>query len=98
MAVKVLIKRKCIEGKLKEVSKLLIKARSLAMDFPGYYSSETLSEHGHPNNVLVVAMWQKIEDWHNYRDSGQRKTNEAAFEPFLSAPTEYEVYELGLQL
>lgn len=98
MAVKVFIKRKCIEGKLREVSKLLITARSIAMEYPGYFSAETLSERGHPNNVMVVAMWQEKEDWDNYRDSEQRKANEAELEPLLSGPTEYEIYELGLRL
>ncbi len=98
MAIKVLIKRKCIEGKLREVSRLLIKARSIAMDYPGYFSSETLSEHGHPNNVVVVSMWQDKENWDDYRNSEQRRSNEAEFEALLSGPTEYEIYELGLRL
>ncbi len=98
MAIKVFIRRKCIEGKLRDVSKLLTKARSIAMNYPGYFSSETLSENGQPNNIVVVVMWQRKEDWDDYRNSEQRRTNEAKFEPLLSVPTEYEVYELGLQL
>jgi len=42
MAVKVLIKRKVKDGKLNEVSKLLIKARYNAIGQQGYISSETL--------------------------------------------------------
>ena len=63
MAVKVLIKRKIENGKLNETSKLLIKARYAAMGQQGYISSETLTDCDDPNKVVVISMWQKIENW-----------------------------------
>ena len=98
MAVKVLIKRKMADGKLNEVSQLLNKARYNAMGQPGYISSETLSGTDDPNNVVVVSMWQKIEHWDQWKNSDARAENEAKFEALLDGPTEYETYNLGLNL
>jgi heme-degrading monooxygenase HmoA len=96
MAVKVLIKRKVKDGKLNEASKLLIKARYAAMTQPGYISSETLTDCNKPNNVAVISMWQKIENWNQWRNSDLRAKNETAFDALLDAPAEYETYNLGL--
>ena len=98
MAVKVLIKRKIKDGKINDASKLLIKARYNAMNQPGYISSETLSGCDDPNNVVVISMWQRIENWNQWENGDLREGNEAAFEALLDGPTEYETYNLGLQL
>ena len=83
---------------MNDVSKLLLKARYNAMDQQGYISSETLSGCDDTNNVLVISMWQKIEDWNQWKNNELRAENEAAFEALLDGPTEYETYNLGLQL
>jgi heme-degrading monooxygenase HmoA len=98
MAVKVLIRRKIKDGKLNDASKLLIKARYNAMGQKGYISSETLSGCDDPNSLLVISMWQRIEDWGQWKNDNLREENEAAFEALLDGPTEYEAYNLGLQL
>ena len=98
MAVKVLIKRKIKYGKLNDASKLLLKARYNAMDQKGYISSETLSGCDDPNYLLVISMWKRIEDWNQWKNDDLREENEAAFEALLDGPTEYETYNLGLQL
>ena len=97
MAAKVLIKRRIKDGKLNEASKLLIKARYNAMGQQGYISSETLSGCDDPNNVVVISMWQKIENWNQWKNSDLRAENEAKFETLIDGPTEYETYNLGLQ-
>jgi heme-degrading monooxygenase HmoA len=94
--VKVLIKRKIKDGKLNDASKLLIKARYNAMGQPGYISSETLSGCDDPNNVVVISMWQRIENWNQWENGDLRAENETAFEALLVGPTEYETYNLGL--
>ena len=96
MAVKILIKRKIKGGKMNEASKLLIKARYNAMGQQGYISSETLSGCDDQSNVLVVSMWQKIENWNQWKTSELRAENEAEFETLLDGPVEYETYNLGL--
>jgi len=98
MAVKVLIKRKVKDGKLNEASKLLIKARYNAMGQQGYISSETLSGCDDPNNVVVISMWQRIENWNQWKNGDLRAENETAIEALLDGPTEYETYNLGLEL
>jgi heme-degrading monooxygenase HmoA len=98
MAVKVLIKRKVKDGKLNEASKLLIKARYNAMGQRGYISSETLSGCDDPKNVVVISMWQRMENWNHWKNNDLRAENEKAFEELLDGPTEYEAYNLGLQL
>ena len=98
MAVKILIRRKIKDGKLNEASKFLTKARYNAMGQKGYISSETLSGCDDPNNVVVVSMWQRIEDWNQWKDDDLRAENETAFEALLDRQTEYEAYNLGLQL
>jgi len=98
MAIKVLIKRKIKGGKMNEASKLLIKARYNAMGQQGYISSETLSGCDDQNNMVVVSMWQKIENWNQWEKSELRAENETKFELLLDGPVEYETYNLGLQL
>jgi len=98
MAIKVLIKRKIKDGKMNEASKLIIKARYNAMGQQGYISSETLSGCDDQNNVIVVSMWQKIENWNQWEKSELRAENETKFESLLDGPVEYETYNLGLQL
>jgi len=98
MAIKVLIKRKIKDGKMNDASKLLIKARYNAMGQQGYISSETLSGCDDQNNVVVVSMWQKIENWNQWEKSELRAENETKFELLLDGPVEYETYNLGLQL
>jgi heme-degrading monooxygenase HmoA len=98
MAVKVLIKRKIKDGKLNEASKLLVKARYAAMGQQGYISSETLTDCDDPNKVVVISMWQKIENWNQWKKSDTRSETEIGFESVLDGPTEYEAYNLGLTL
>lgn len=98
MAVKVLIKRKIKDGKLNEASKFLTKARYNAMGHKGYISSETLSGCDDPNDVLVISMWQRLEDWNRWKNDELRAENEAAFEALLDRPTEYDAFNLGLQI
>ena len=98
MAVKVLIKRKIKDGKLNEASKLLIKARYAAMGQQGYISSETLTDCDDPNKVVVISMWQKIGNWHQWKSSDLRSETEAGFKALLDGSTKYETYNLGLVL
>lgn len=97
MAVRVLIKRRIKAGKLNEASKLITQARYNAMDQPGYISSETLTECDDPNRVLVVSMWQRLENWNAYVDSEVRKSHEERFAEMLDGSTVVEAYHMGLQ-
>jgi heme-degrading monooxygenase HmoA len=69
MAVQVLIRRKVIENKAKELSPLIVKLRSLATIQPGYISGETLNCIDPPdrNEYLVISRWHSVEDWAQQR-------------------------------
>ena len=97
MIVKVIIKRKSKEGKAREVFTLLNKIRSDAMNQKGYITGETLINHDNPREVLVIAMWQDMENWLKWRDNPDRKANEALLERCLEEPTVYESYVFSTQ-
>jgi len=95
MVVKVLIKRKIKEGKAREVFSLLNKFRMDAMSQKGYISGETLINHDDPQEILVIAIWQGIENWLHWKENPERVANEARLEGWLEGPTSYHVYVLG---
>ena len=97
MAVKIVTKRKFKDGNMRAASRLLINNRNGAMQQPGYISSETLQSLSDPDQVVVVTMWQKIEDWNAWKTSETRQANETEFKDYLVGDTEYEYYSLGLQ-
>ena len=72
MAIKVQIKRNFKPGTLDTASRILIRARYQAMGMQGYIASETWSDLADPHKVIVVSMWQSIEDWQRWQDSPQR--------------------------
>lgn len=96
MSVKILIRRKFKKEALKDVSKMLIEARSSAMGSKGYISTETLVNYDDPQSVIIVSMWQSKEDWDSYQSSAARKDREKKWQEILEAPTEYEVFRMGM--
>jgi heme-degrading monooxygenase HmoA len=92
MLVKVMIKRKIKAGKAREVFALLNKTRSAAMNQRGYITGETLMNHDNPREILVIAMWQDMENWLNWKENPDRKANETILERWLEEPTAYESY------
>jgi len=95
MLVKVLIKRKIQEGKTRETFVLLNKFRSDAMGQKGYISGETLFNHDNPQEILVISIWQSMDNWLSWKENKERKANEARIESWLEGPTQYDVYVLG---
>jgi len=98
MVVKVFIKRHIKEGQTKQVLTLLKKFRSTAMDQTGYISGETLFSHDDPKKLVVMSMWQSVENWLQWKGNADRKAHETEMEQHLEKPTEYEVYVLGTYL
>ena len=95
MAVQVLIRRKIMETKAKEVAPLIVKLRSLATIQPGYISGETLVSHDDPQDVLVIGTWQDMESWQAWKENPKRKEFEAMLELYQESPTSYEAFMLG---
>ena len=95
MVVKVLIKRKIKEGRTREVFALLNRFRSDAMNQKGYISGETLFNHDIPQEILVIGMWQSMENWLDWKNNPERLANERLLENMLDGSTEYQAYVLG---
>lgn len=72
MAIKVQITRDFTPGTLDQASRILTRMRYQAMGMQGYITSETWSHLGNPHKVVVVSMWQSIDDWNQWQDSPQR--------------------------
>ena len=98
MAVKILIKRKFKNGNMRAASRFLINNRSGAMQQRGYISSETLRSLDDKDQIMVVSMWESMEDWQAWKNSETRKANVAEFKEYMIGETEYEHYSLGLPL
>ena len=98
MAVKIVIKRKFKDGNMRVASRLLINNRNEAMKQSGYISSESWRSLDDTDQVVVVSMWDNMEDWKTWKNSETRLANEAEFKDYLVGQTEYEHYSLGLPL
>lgn len=96
MAVKILIRRKFKPVDRKQITSMLIKARSNAMGMKGYISTETLVSDTDPLTFIMLSMWQNKADWENYRQSAVRQEHEQGFTGILEGETEYEVYNMGM--
>lgn len=95
MVVKVLISRNIKEGKTRVVFPLLNKIRTHAMSQRGYISGETLFNHDNPQEILVISMWQSMENWLAWKEHPERNANERVLEQYLEEPTGYKSYVLG---
>jgi len=95
MAVQVLIRRKIVKDKIKEVAKLMVELRSLARAQPGYMSSESLQCIDPPGNeeYLIRSSWQSDEDWKRWLHSDERVAIQQRIDAITQEETEYKVYE-----
>ena len=95
MAIQVLIRRRHVEGKEKELAPLIVKMRSLARAQPGYVSSETLRCIDPPGEkeYLVRSTWQSVEDWKKWLHSQERSEIQKEIDVVSSEKTEYRIYE-----
>jgi heme-degrading monooxygenase HmoA len=98
MIAKIIIKRRFVEGKTKQVVALLNEIRSRAMQQPGYISGETLMKTEYPQNMAVIATWQTMEDWQAWKENPERQKFEEMLAIYQSRPTEYDEYLLGTAL
>jgi antibiotic biosynthesis monooxygenase (ABM) superfamily enzyme len=95
MAVQVLIRRKVVESKVKEVATLMVELRSLARAQPGYMSSESLRCIGPPcdDEYLIRSTWQSIDQWQTWLHSKERSIIQQKIDDITGEKTEYKVYE-----
>ena len=65
------------------------------MEQPGYLTGETLIGHDDPQKILVISMWENVENWLRWKEDPNRKANEALLLPYLEEPAQYETYVFG---
>ncbi len=95
MQAKIIIKRKLIKGKQREIIALLRELRSGALQQPGYISGETLSTLEDPQTLVVIGSWQDMESWIAWKENDTRKTLERMLETYQETSTEYLELTLG---
>ena len=88
MVIKVLIRRLIKENKIGDVVELLKNLRVGAMNQSGYISGETLINQNDSRHLMVVSIWQTVEDWNRWQESDERKANDEKLERFLIVPAE----------
>jgi heme-degrading monooxygenase HmoA len=95
MAVQILIRRKIVKEKIKEVANLMVELRSLARAQPGYVSSESLRCIDPPNDedYLIRSTWQSLEAWEKWLHSEKRMAIQKKIDDLTQLQTEYKVYE-----
>jgi heme-degrading monooxygenase HmoA len=95
MQAKIIIKRKFIKGKKREIIALLRELRSGALQQPGYISGETLTTSEDPQMLVVIGSWQDMKSWINWRENDTRKTLERMLETYQETSSEYLELTLG---
>jgi heme-degrading monooxygenase HmoA len=95
MQAKIIIKRKFIKGKQREIIALLRELRSGALQQPGYISGETLSSREDPQLLVVIGSWQDMKSWIAWRENDTRKTIERMLETYQETSSAYQELTLG---
>ena len=95
MAVKVIIKRRVMESKSREMIPLFRKMRSLAMNQEGYIAGETLRNLNDPEDFIVISNWQSSEAWLRWLKSSERVEVQSQIDVLLGGQTQYEIYHYG---
>ena len=95
MAIEVLIRRKVMENKAKELSPLIVKLRSLATIQPGHISGEALNCIDPPGRkeYLVISRWHSVEDWKKWLNSKERVALIDQIDQLSPEKAEYAIYE-----
>jgi len=93
MPVKVIIKRKWQVDSPGELFPLLTELRSLAKEQPGYISGETLRSLDDPEDFMVIAKWETVDDWQKWFHSKERKDLQHRVDSLIGEKTFYEVFE-----
>ena len=95
MQAKIIIKRKFVKGKQKEIIALLRELRAGALHQAGYISGETLTSAADPQMLVVIGSWQDMKSWHNWKENDTRKTLERMLETYQEGSTDYQELTLG---
>jgi len=92
MAIKVIIERHTIPGNELELNRMLMELRAKAMHCKGYISGETLRSLDDPNNFIVIATWDRLEDWKAWEANKERKEIQVKIDALLRTPSRATAY------
>ena len=95
MTVKVFIKRRLPDDKIRETVRLIRKLRRMAMGQEGYISGETIRDLYDPDIYVVISSWQSYDDWKKWFESPKRKKIQEEMDVLLGGKTEYEIFHYG---
>ena len=95
MTVKIIIKRQVQDIQSQQLTPLLKKLRTLAMNQPGYITGETLKGIDPPGQTLVISTWESTEAWQEWLTNNERIAIQAQIDVLIGEPTAYEVYSAG---
>ena len=95
MHAKIIIKRKFVQNKSKEIIALLRELRTGALNQPGYVSGETLTSIDDPLVLVVISTWQDLESWYKWKENNIRKTLERMLETYQEESTDYQEFIVG---
>ena len=95
MQAKIIITRKFVRNKQKEIIALLRELRSGALHQPGYISGETLTSTSDPQTLVVIGTWQDMDSWYKWKENNTRQTLERMLETYQEGSTDYQELTLG---
>jgi heme oxygenase (mycobilin-producing) len=90
--IRVMIERRCQEGKEKQLRDLMLELRSAALRQHGYLSGETLRDGDDPANFVVISTWMTLDTWKAWQTARQRLAIEEMMEPLLRVPRTVRVF------
>lgn len=95
MAIKVIITRKVVKGRQKDLLPFLMELRTKAMNQKGYISGETLRGISDVDEFLVISTWQSLEDWKAWEGSPERREIQGKIDAVLEEKTTAKAYLYG---
>ncbi len=90
--IRVIIERRCIQGKEAKLKEMLLQMRSAAMRHLGYISGETLRSTDDPSVFLVIGTWTTVDSWKRWETTPERWEIAGMMEPLLAAAEKVSVY------
>ena len=95
--IRVLIERRCKEGKEHALENLIMDLRGRSLHQPGYISGETLVELKDPRSFLVISNWSRSEAWRAWENSRARLEIVDLMTPLLAEEPRCQIYGSPLE-
>ena len=90
--IRVIIERRVRKGE--DISPLLLKLRTAAMQSPGYITGESLLSTEDSSNVVVLSTWQTLENWKAWAKSEIRTRLSQQIEALLAEKPKVRAFRI----